>query len=317
MKIIVLDGYPLNPGDLDWKPIGELGELTVHERTPPELIEKHALHAEALLTVRVNLNRETIRHLSKLRFLGVLGSDSSMVNLDAARKRGVHVATLPGVDAESVAQHTFSLLLELCSACGHHAHAVRNGRWSRAPDFTFRFQSIRELHGRTMGLVGCGRIGCAVARIARGFGMNVLVHDPLLSSERPEGATLVSLDELLAQSDVVSLHCALTPQTERLINPATLGRMKPDAFLLNSAAGALIDETAVADALRNRLLGGVGLDVLGQEPPAARHPLLHAPRCIITPRLGWGTREARARIIQEMAEQLRLFISSTGARATP
>jgi glycerate dehydrogenase len=315
MKIVVLDGHPLNPGDLDWAPLAELGDLTVHERSTPEQIESRAAQAEALLTVRAALNRETIRHLAKLRFLGVLSSDASTVNLEAARKRGVHVATLPGVDAESVAQHTFSLLLELCSACGHHAHAVRNGRWTRSPDFTFRFQPIRELHGLTLGLIGCGRIGSVVARIARGFGMTVLVNDPQVSGGIPEGTNAATLDEVLAQSDVVSLHCALTPQTERIINPATLGRMKPDAFLLNTAAGALLDEAAVADALRNRRLGGAGLDVLTQEPPSARHPLLQAPRCVITPRLGWATRETRARIIREMAAQLRLFTTSAGARA--
>lgn len=307
MKIVVLDGYPLNPGDVSWSPLQALGEVTIHERTAAEQVEARAKDAEAVLTIRVPFNRETIRHLTALRYIGILGSDPASINMEAARKRGIVVNQTPDADVESVAQHTFALLLELAHAVGNHAHTVRNGRWSRGPDFTFRLQPLIELNGQTIGLIGFGRVGQAVARIARGFGMNALVYDPVLANPLPDGVLSASLDELLSNSDVVSLHCAHTPQTERLINQATLARMKPTAYLLNTAHGSLLDEEAVATALRERKLGGVGLDVLSAEPPSMKHPLLRAPRCIITPRLGWATRAARQRIIDQASEQLKMF----------
>jgi len=307
MKIVVLDGYPLMQGELSWNALKALGDLVLHERTKPEEVEKRAHGAEVVLTLRVPLNRETIRHLTALRFIGVLGSDPSSVNIEAARKRGIVVAHTPGADAESTAQHTIALLLELANGVGHHAHAVRNGRWSRSPDFTFQFHSIRELHGLTMGVIGCGQVGQRVARMASGFGMRVIGYDPLRMDGLPPGIEPVPLEQLVAESDVVSLHCAHTPQTERMINLDALSRMKPDAWLINTAHGALLDEDALAAALRDRKLGGAALDVLSTEPPSVKNPLLRAPRCILTPRLGWGTREARQRIIDEMASHLAVF----------
>ncbi len=304
MNIVILDGYALNPGDVSWAPLEALGKLSVYDRTPLEQIEARAKGAEVVLTVHTPLNRETIRHLTALRFIGVLGSDAAHVNVEAARKRGIDVADTAGVDTESTAQLTLALLLELTHGCGHHAHAVRNGRWSRSPDITFRLQPMMELAGRTIGIVGWGRIGSAVGRMAAALGMRVIATDPAVSAS---GVAMKPLEELLVESDVVSLHCPRTPLTERMINQAALARMKPDAYLINTAHGALMDEAAVAEALRARRLGGAGCDVLSSEPPSPKNPLLHAPRCIITPHLGWGTRATRQRIIDRAAEQVRAF----------
>lgn len=310
MKIVVLDAYVMGPGDELWSPLRALGELTLHDRTSVEEIETRARGAEAILTVRAPMNREIIRKLTALRYIGVLGSDPASINVDAARKRGIVVNCAAGADAESTAQHTFSLLLELAAGVGHHAHTVRNGRWARSQDFTYRLQPLMELSGQTIGVVGFGRVGQVVARIARGFGMNVLIVDTTPPAAIPEGAHLGELDALLSVSDVVSLHCPHTLQSERLINSATLARMKPSAYLLNTAHGALIDEDAVAASLRERKLSGYAADVLAGEPPSPKNPLLRAPRCILTPHLAWGSRAARERIIQQAAEQLKQFQGS-------
>lgn len=313
MKIVVLDGRAMGGGDELWAPLRALGEVTICDATSVEQIETRAKDAVAVLTVRVPMNREIIRKLTSLRYIGVLGSDSAFINIEAARKRGILVNSTTGADAESTAQHTIALLLELALGVGHHAHTVRNGRWSRNQDFTYRLQPLMELSGKTIGLIGCGAVGSRVARIAQGFGMTVLAYDPASQSEIPQGVRTSGLEELLSESDVLSLHCAHAPQTERLINAATLARVKPSAYLLNTAHGALIDEEAVADALRERKLAGYAADVLSSEPPSLKNPLLRAPRCIITPHLAWGTREARQRIIAQAAEQLRVF-RETSAR---
>jgi glycerate dehydrogenase len=312
MKIVVLDGHVLNPGDLSWAPLEALGDLSVHDRTPPDQIEARSKGAEAVLTVRAPLNRETIRHLSSLRYIGALGSDAAHINVDAARKRGIAVTDTAGVDTESTAQHAIALLLELTQGCGRHAHAVRGGRWSAGSDCTFRLQPLMELAGRAIGIVGWGRIGSAVGRIAASFGMRVCACDPRPSAPS-DGVSFVPFDELLSAADVVSLHCPPTPVTERMINRIALDRMRPDAYLINTAHGALIDEDALAEALRARRIGGAGLDVLSTEPPSPKNPLLRAPRCIITPHLGWGARATRQRVIERAAENLRAFQQQRGA----
>ncbi|MCO6399818.1 MAG: D-2-hydroxyacid dehydrogenase [Verrucomicrobia bacterium] len=305
MKIVVLDAAPLGLNDISWASIEALGEVAIHERTTPEELDTRARGAQAILTLRVPFNRECLRRLTDLRYIGVLGSDPSIINVDAARKRNITVNWTDGIDTDSVAQHTIALLLELTHGVGRHAHTVRNGRWSRAHDFTFRLQPLLELSGTTLGIIGFGRIGQAVARVARALGMNVVACDPALSSSPAEGVSIAPLEEVLAAADVVSLHCPHTPQTDRLINQDTLARMKPAAYLLNTAHGALVDEEALATALRDRKLGGAGLDVLSAEPASPKNPLLRAPRCIITPHLAWATRAARQRIINRAAEQLR------------
>ena len=234
MKMVVLDGATLNPGDLSWAPLEALGTLKVYPRTALEEIVPRAQHAEIVLTNKTPLNRETIRHLTALKYIGVLATGHNVVNVEAARKRGVVVTNVPAYGTASVAQHTFALLLELASQTGHHAHTVRQGRWSKHPDFCYWLHPMLELSGLTMGLVGYGQIGQAVAQIARGFGMNVLIHTSHPPKELPAGVRSVSMDELLAGSDVVSLHCPLVPVTEKIINESALARMKPNSCILEA-----------------------------------------------------------------------------------
>ena len=307
MKIVILDGATLNPGDLSWAPLEALGQLKIYERTALEQIVPRAQHAEAVLTNKTPLNRETIRHLTALKYIGILATGHNVVNVEAARKRGVVVANVPGYGTASVAQHTFALLLELATQTGHHAHTVRQGRWSKQPDFCYWLHPMLELSGLTMGLIGYGQIGQAVARMARAFGMAVLIHTPHPPKELPEGMRAVELDELLAGSDVVSLHNPLTPLTEKMINEAALARMKKGAILINTSRGGLVDEAALVAALRSGHLRGAGLDVLAEEPPDERNPLLRTKGCLITPHLAWGTKAARQRLLDEVVANLRAF----------
>ena len=309
MKIVVLDGYTLNPGDLSWDGLSALGELKVYERTAPEEIEKRAGAAEAVLTNKTPLNRETIRHLTGLKYIGVLATGFNVVNVEAARKRGVVVTNVPGYGTASVAQHVFALLLELTQQAGHHAFTVRKGRWSRTPDFCYWLHPLLELDGRTMGVVGYGRIGQAVARIALGFGMKVVVADTTTPGALPPGIVTCSLDELWARSDVISLHCPLVPETERLVNEATLARMKRGVILINTSRGGLVDEAALQAALQSGQVGGAGLDVLSVEPPPEDHPLLRARNCLITPHLAWATQAARARLLETVVANLKAFLA--------
>lgn len=311
MKIVVLDGYTLNPGDLSWDGLAALGDLKVHERTPPEEIEKRVGTAEVVLTNKTPLNRETIRHLTGLKYIGVLATGFNVVNVEAARKRGVVVTNVPGYGTASVAQHVFALLLEIAQQAGHHAFTVRKGRWSRTPDFCYWLHPLLELDGRTMGVVGYGRIGQAVARIALGFGMKVVVADPNPPAALPAGIVACSLDELWGRCDVVSLHCPLAPETERLVNEATLARMKRGVIIINTSRGGLIDETALQAALQSGHVGGAGLDVLSVEPPPEDHPLLRARNCLITPHLAWATQAARARLLDTVVANLKAFLAGT------
>jgi glycerate dehydrogenase len=308
MKIVVLDGATLNPGDLSWASLESMGQLKVYERTLPDQIVPRAQHAEVVLTNKTPLNRETIRHLTALNYIGVLATGYNVVNVEAARKRGVVVTNVPGYATAAVAQHTFALLLELATQPGHHAHTVRQGRWSKHPDFCYWLHPMLEVAGLTLGLVGYGQIGQAVARIARGFGLPVLVHTPHPPEALPDGVRAVSLAELLAASDVVSLHCPLTSGTEHLINEATLAQMKKGSILLNTSRGGLVDEVALAAALRSGHLRGAGLDVLTEEPPDMQNPLLRIRGCLVTPHLGWATWAARQRLMQEVAANLRAFL---------
>jgi glycerate dehydrogenase len=308
MKIVVLDGMTLNPGDLSWGPLEALGAVKVYPRTALEEIVPRAQHAEIVLTNKTPLNRETIRHLAALKYIGVLATGHNVVNVEAARKRGVVVTNVPGYSTASVAQHTFALLLELATQTGHHAHTVRQGRWSKQPDFCYWLHPMLELAGLTMGLIGYGQIGKAVARIAQGFGMSVLIHTPHPPHDLPAGVRAVTLEELLAGSDVVSLHCPLAPVTEKIINESSLARMKPGAILINTSRGGLVDEEALLNALRSGHLRGAGLDVLNEEPPDIRNPLLRARGCLVTPHLAWGTLAARQRLMDEVVANVKSFV---------
>ncbi|MCS5693139.1 D-2-hydroxyacid dehydrogenase [Cyanobium sp. FGCU-6] len=304
-RLVVLDGHTTNPGDLSWGPLQALGELTVHQRTPRGLVAERIADAEVVLTNKTRLDAELLSAAPRLRGIAVLATGHDVVDGAAARRRGLPVCNVPEYGTVSVAQAVFALLLELTNHTGSLAAAVRQGRWSACPDFCFWEEPLLELAGLTFGVVGHGRIGAAVARIARAFGMEVLSH-----RRHPQPGD-VDLDTLLAGSDVVSLHCPLTPQTLALIDADRLARMRPGALLLNTSRGALVEENALLEALRSGHLGGAGLDVLGVEPPAVDHPLLHAPRCLITPHVAWASRAARRRLIDATAANVAALLAGS------
>lgn len=300
-RLVVLDGTPLNPGDLTWDGLAACGNLTVHPRTTAGDIVARARDAEVVLTNKVPLSAETLGQLPKLRFISVLATGHNIVDSAAARARGIPVSNVPTYGTSSVAQHVFTLLLELTQRTGHHAESVRQGRWVRSPDWSYWDGPLVELAGLTLGIVGAGRIGQATGRIGEAFGMQVL------HASRTAGRA--GLEAVLRASDVVSLHCPLTPETRHLINAETLRWMKPGAYLINTGRGPLIDEAALAAALHAGHLAGAGLDVLSAEPPAADNPLLGAPRCLITPHLAWATTAARRRLMEVTVENVRAFLS--------
>lgn len=306
-RIVVLDGATLNPGDLSWEELTRLGACTVYDRTSPAQTVERAAGAEIVLTNKVPLGAAEIARLPSLRYIGVLATGYNVVDTEAARRAGVIVTNVPDYSTPSVAQLTFALLLELTHGVGAHSEGVRSGRWSRAPDFCYWEQPLVELTGRRFGIIGFGRIGRRVARMARAMEMRVVTFTPRPASV-PRGVRWMELDSVFECSDVVSLHCPLTPATERLVNAERLRRMKSSAYLLNTARGGLIDEAALAEALRTGRLAGAGLDVLSQEPPPPDHPLLHAPRCVLTPHLAWATQAARERLMRGVVGNVRAFL---------
>ena len=298
-RLVVLDGFTTNPGDLSWEPLERLGELTVYARTPPELVAERLAGADVVFTNKTRLTAADLVAAPQLRGIGMLSTGHDVVDGAAAAARGVPLCNVPEYSTASVAQAVFALLLELTNRTGHHAALVRQGRWSAGPDFAFWDGSLTELAGLRFGVVGLGRIGLAVAVIARAFGMEVLAHRRQPVSA--EGVIGVDLPTLLATCDVVSLHCPLTPQTRGLIDAERIALMKPGALLINTGRGPLVNEGDLAAALHSGRLGGAGLDVLSLEPPDPTNPLLHAPNCGITPHIAWATRSARQRLIEAAA----------------
>jgi len=309
MHIVVLDGFTLNPGDLSWDALRALGPCEIYDRSPPEAVLSRAAGAEILFTNKVVLSGEIIRQLPRLKCIGVLATGYNVVDAAAARERAIPVTNIPAYGTRSVAQMTFALLLELAHHTGHHAQTVRDGRWARQPDFCYWDFPLLELEGLSMGIVGFGRIGQAVANLALAFGMKVLAHKSSPPLTNPPGIEFVDLETLFRRSDVVSLHCPLTPQTKHLVNAGRLAGMKPSAFLLNTSRGPLVDEPALADALNSGRLAGAGLDVLAVEPPAAGSPLISARNCFITPHIAWATRAARARLMDIAVANARGFLN--------
>jgi glycerate dehydrogenase len=310
MKIVVLDGYTLNPGDLNWQGFEELGSLEVYDRTEPSLILKRAQDAALLLTNKTPLTAETLKQLTSLRYIGVLATGYNVVDVKAAKELGIPVANIPTYGTASVAQFAFALLLELCHNVRLHADAVRAGEWTSNKDWCFWKSPLIELAGKTIGIVGFGRIGREVGAIAHAMGMRILAHDAVRTNPPDyDGFGWVSLEELLKESDVVSLHCPLFPETQGLINTERLALMKPTAFLLNNSRGPLIVDQDLADALNAGKIAGAAVDVLSVEPPPANNPLLSAKNCLVTPHISWATKEARSRLMGLAVENAKAFLA--------
>jgi glycerate dehydrogenase len=306
MKIVILDTQTLTGEDLDWAALDGLGERQVFAHTTPDQLLDRAAGAEVLLTNKVRLSAETLAQLPQLRYVGVTATGYDMVDLDAARQQGIVVTNAAGYGTEAVAQHVFALLLALTNQVARHSADVHQGGWTQQGSWTYRLTPLQALTGMTLGIVGLGRIGQAAGRLGAAFGMRVLGH-----SRRPHDLPGIEgvgeLATLLAQSDVVSLHCPLTAETQGLLDAKRLALMKPSAYLINTARGPLIDEVALAEALRQGRLAGAGLDVLSQEPPPADHPLVGLPQCLITPHNAWGAQSARQRLIDQAADNLRAW----------
>lgn len=308
MHIVVLDGYTLNPADLSWDELKGLGTCAIFDRSRPEEVVPRALDAEVVLVNKVVLARELIRQLPKLRYIGVLATGHNVVDSQAARERGIPVTNVPTYGTQSVAQMVFAHLLNLTQHVGHHGRTVAEGRWTACEDFCYWDYPLVELAGLTMGVVGFGRIGRATARLAVAFGMEVLACDPVLPAAVPEGVEIVELDAIFRLSDVVSLHCPLTPETQQLVDRRRLALMKTSAFLINTSRGPLVDEQALAAALGSGGIAGAGLDVLSVEPPPPDNPLLRAENCFVTPHIAWATRAARERLLRTVVENLSAFL---------
>ena len=334
-KIVVLDGYTLNPGDLSWEELKELGEVELYDRTPADSVVERSRDADVVLTNKVPLSAETLEKLPKLRYIGVTATGYNVVDVKAARRRGVVVTNVPTYGTKSVAQFTFALLLELCHRVQRHADAVRDGEWSRRKDFSFFVTDQMELDGKTLGVIGLGRIGSQVAAIGRAFGMRVVAAGGMpgaasfarsgartagkagIAAPENAGAATpgaagevprVPLHELLKTADVVSLHCPLTPATAGLMRKETLALMKPTALLVNTARGGLVVDEDLAAALNEGRIAGAALDVISTEPPDPSNPLLTAKNCIITPHMAWTTKEARRRLLEASIENVRCFL---------
>ena len=308
MKLVVLDGHAANPGDLSWEAFESLAECRIHDRTPPDAVVERAADAELVLTNKTLLPAGTLARLPALRYIGVLATGTNVVDVAAARERGICVTNVPGYGTRSVAQHTFALILETTNHVGHHAAGVRVGAWSRSADWCYWDHPLVELDGLTLGIIGYGTIGRQVAALARAFGMNV-VAATRAAAPPEDGVTFLPRERVLAESDVVTLHCPLTENTRGLINGETLARMKPSAILVNSSRGPLIVEEDLAAALHAGRLAAAALDVLSVEPPPADHPLLTAPRCLITPHQAWATLAARRRLLTVAAANLAAFLA--------
>ena len=297
MKTVILDGFTANPGDLSWEALENIGELVVYDRTKPEETVQRAKDADMVLTNKVCLRRQEIEQLTRLRYIGVLATGYNVVDLEAAREHGIVVTNVPAYSTESVAQMVFAHLLTVTNRTEHYAMQNRDGKWTASPDFSYSDTLLTELAGKTFGIVGLGNIGQRVAAIARAFGMKVVAFTSKSADALPEGIEKRTMDDLLRESDVVSLHCPLTPSTHQLMNSRTLGVMKPSAILINTGRGPLVNEQDVADALNNNRLRAYCADVMSEEPPKADNPLLKCENAFITPHIAWATNEARIRLI--------------------
>jgi len=308
MKIVILDGHPVNPGDLSWERFQNLGALTVYDRTPAETVVERIGEAEVILTGETPITAEMIKACPKLRYIGVLSTGYNTVEVDATKARGILVCNVPNYGTEAVAQFAIALLLEICHHVGAHSDAVRGGRWENSRDWCFWDYPLIELAHKTIGLIGFGRIGQATGRIAKALGMRVIACDEMQNDTGREIGAYVSLNELLAESDVISLHCPQLPSTVRMINKDTIAKMKDGVILINTSRGALIAEQDLADGLNSGKVYAA-VDVVSKEPIAGSNPLLRARNCLITPHIAWAPRESRARLMDITADNLAAFIA--------
>lgn len=311
-KIVVLDGYSLNPGDLSWAELEKYGELTVFDRTHEHEIVERVADADVVLTNKVPIGAAVLEQLPNVSYIGVLATGYNIIDIDYAKQRGIIVTNVPGYSTTSVVQLTFALLLAFCHRVQRHSDSVMEGKWSRSPDFCFWDYPLIELTDKTLGIIGFGDIGQRVADVASAFGMNILGYSRTQTDQsHRENFQWASLDDLLAQSDVVSIHCPLTPQTKGLINATTLGQMKETAFLLNTSRGPIVVEEDLAAALNEGKIAGAGIDVLSVEPPDAKNPLFSAKNCLITPHIAWATKEARSRLMNQVVGNLTAYLDGS------
>ena len=308
MKIVILDGYAANPGDLDYHLLEKLGEVVVYPRTSDAEKVERAKDADIILLNKVQIDAETLAQLPKLKYIGIQATGFNVVDIEAARKQGIIVTNIPAYSTDSVAQMVFAHILNITNHTAHYARQAREGRWSSNPDFCYWDTPLIELSGKTLGIVGFGNIGKSVAAIARQFGMDVFAYTSKNSTDLPEGVQKTTLEGLFSTSDILSLHCPLTPQTKHLINAEALAKMKQGSILINTGRGPLVDEQAVADALASGHLLAYGADVMADEPPKADNPLFQQPNAFITPHIAWATFEARQRLMDICVANLRAFI---------
>jgi glycerate dehydrogenase len=308
MKIVVLDGYTLNPGDLSWDALEALGDTTIHEYSAADDVVPNAQGADIIMPNKAVISREVIEQLPDLKYIGVQATGFNVIDLEAASEKNIVVTNIPTYGTPSVGQMVFAHLLNLTQRVAHHAETVREGRWASCRDFCYWDFPLTELMGLTMGIVGYGRIGQRTGDIARAFGMKVLAHDEYIKPADFPDAEFVSVDEIFKRSDAISLHCPLTPETDKLANATRLALMKPTAFLINTSRGPLVDDQALADALNAGTLAGAGLDVLSVEPPPMDNPLITAKNCFITPHIAWATRSARSRLLNTLVENAKAWI---------
>jgi len=311
MKIVVLDGYTVNPGDNPWPGLNGLGDLTIYDRTPQAELLARASSADVLVINKTALSRSMLEQLPDLKFIAVMATGYNVVDVETARQRGTPVSNVPAYGTDTVAQHVMALMLELCHHVGEHAVSVAQGEWQASPDWTYWKRPQIELRGLCLGIVGFGRIGRRVAELGMAFGMKIVYYSRSASGVDFAGAKQVSLETMFREADIVSLHCSLDETNTGFVNTALLQRMKPSAFLINTARGQLISEGDLALALRQGLLAGAALDVLAVEPPVSDNPLLNAPGCLITPHMAWASLAARRRIVQATIENIQAFVSGS------
>lgn len=309
MKIVILDGYTTNPGDLSWEKFSEFGEVTAYDYTPPELVVERCKDAEIIIDNKVVFTKETLDQLPKLKYIGLLSTGFNVIDIETAKNNSITVCNVPTYSTAAVAQLTFALILEMYNQISVHSEAVHKGEWTNCRDFCFQKTPLLELNNKTIGIIGYGKIGSEVAKIADAFSMNILCYVP---SKKPQPDfkkfRFVSLDELAEKSDIVSLHCPLTPETTKIINSDFISKMKKNAIIINTSRGPSIDEQALADALNTGRIAGAGVDVLSTEPPKADNPLLSCKNCFITPHIAWAGYETRERLIGVVLDNLKSYL---------